>query len=60
MGEDAMAEAELIVFNGKIWTGQPLPPPGAKLTPATFAEAVAVANGRFLAVGSSEQISRAE
>ena len=51
-----MAEAELIVFNGKIWTGQPLPPPGAKLTPATFAEAVAVANGRFLAVGSNEQI----
>jgi len=51
-----MAEAELIVFNGKIWTGQPLLPPGAGATPAVFAEAVAVANGRFLAVGSNEQI----
>ena len=51
-----MVEAELIVLNGRIWTGEPRPAPGAKATPAIFAEAVAIANGRFLAVGSNEQI----
>ena len=53
-----MVEAELIVFNGKIWTGQPYLSPGAKAAPAIFAEAVAVANGRFAAVGSNEQIKK--
>ena len=51
-----MVEAELIVLNGRIWTGEPRPAPGAKATPATFAEAAAIANGRFVAVGSNEQI----
>jgi len=54
--EDAMVEAELIVFNGKIWTGEPYLAPGARATPAIFAEAAAIANGRFVAVGSNEQI----
>jgi predicted amidohydrolase YtcJ len=56
MGADIMVEAEVIVSNGRIWTGQPYLPPGGKVTPAIFAEAVAIANGRFLAVGSNQQI----
>jgi hypothetical protein len=56
MGADIMVEAEVIVSNGRIWTGQPYPLPGGKVTPAIFAEAVAIANGRFLAVGSNQQI----
>jgi predicted amidohydrolase YtcJ len=49
-----MLEPELVVLNGKIWTGQPYPSPD-RGTPL-FAEAVAVANGRFLAVGSNGQV----
>jgi hypothetical protein len=45
-----MAEAELALLNGKIWTDQAVPAP--------FAEAVAVAGGRFLAVGSNQQVKR--
>jgi len=51
-----MVEVELIVLNGKIWTGQLYPAPGEKAASAAFAEAVAVADGRFVAVGSNEQI----
>ena len=50
-----MLEPELVIVNGKIWTGQPHFAPGEK-TPAVFAEAVAVANGRFVAVGSNQQV----
>ena len=48
--------ADLVLLHGKIWTGEPASPPGAKPVPAKFAEAVAIANGRFLAVGTSSQI----
>ncbi len=48
--------AELILLNGKIWTGEAQPLPGVKVTPARFVQAVAIANGRILAVGSDEQI----
>jgi hypothetical protein len=50
-----MIEPELVVLNGKIWTGQPHPSPH-KGTPTVFSEAVAMANGRFLAVGFNEQV----
>jgi hypothetical protein len=51
-----MPEAELVILNGKIWTGQLASSSGEQPNKAAFAEAVAIANGRFLAVGSSEQI----
>lgn len=50
-----VSEPELVVLNGKIWTGQPTLASGQN-SPAVFAEAVAMAKGRFLAVGSNEQI----
>jgi predicted amidohydrolase YtcJ len=49
--------ADLLLLHGKIWTGEPASPPGAKAVPAKFAEAVAIANGRFLAVGTNTEIA---
>jgi hypothetical protein len=43
----------LILRHGKIWTGEPA---SAKNAAANFAEAVAIANGRILAVGSDAEI----
>jgi hypothetical protein len=51
-----MVEAGLVVFNGKIWTGRRHRSPDHTESPAVFAEAVAVANGKFIAVGSNRQI----
>jgi predicted amidohydrolase YtcJ len=48
--------ADLILLHGKIWTGEPYAGPGERPVPAAFAQAVAMANGRILAVGSSDQI----
>ncbi|HEV2177332.1 MAG TPA: amidohydrolase [Terriglobia bacterium] len=48
--------ADLILLHGKIWTGEPYAKPGEKETPARFAQAVAVANGRILAVGTDDEI----
>ena len=48
--------AELVLLNGKIWTGEPASPPGAKAVPAKFAQAVAMASGRILAVGSNAEV----
>ena len=45
--------ADLVLLHGKIWTGEPA---GAEDTAARFAEAVAIANGRILAVGSDSEI----
>ena len=45
--------ADLVLLHGKIWTGEPA---GAKEGAARFAEAVAIANGRILAVGSNAEI----
>src|SRR5579862_3277646 len=47
---------DLVLMHGKIWTGEPASAPGAKPGPAKFAEALAIANGRFLAVGTSSEI----
>jgi predicted amidohydrolase YtcJ len=48
--------ADLILFNGKVWTGAAAP--GGKDQPnsGAFAQAVAMIDGRILAVGTSEQI----
>jgi predicted amidohydrolase YtcJ len=48
--------ADLVLMHGKIWTGEPGSLPGARPTPAKFAEAVAMVNGRILAVGSDAQV----
>ena len=44
--------ADLILLHGKVWTGEPAP--GASAT--RIVEAVAIANGRILAVGSDKEI----
>jgi hypothetical protein len=48
--------ADLILWHGKIWTGEPTTPLGAKAVPAKFAEAVAVVDGRILAVGNDAEM----
>ncbi len=44
--------ADVILLHGKVWTGEPAPGSSAK----RIVEAVAIANGRILAVGSDEEI----
>ncbi len=48
--------ADLILLHGKIWTGEPYAPPGTKPLPAKMADAVAILDGRFLAVGGDREI----
>jgi len=48
--------ADLVLLHGKIWTGEPYAGPGQKPVPAAFVEAVAIAGGRILAAGSSDEI----
>jgi hypothetical protein len=55
-GSGIMQGADLILLHGKIWTGEPASRPGVKPAPAKFAEAVAIANGHILAVGSDAEI----
>jgi hypothetical protein len=51
-----MPGADLILLHGKIWTGEPASKAGVKPAPVKFAEAVAIANGRILGVGSDAEI----
>ena len=48
--------ADLILLGGKIWTGEPVATTGETPAPARIVQAVAIANGRILAVGSDEEI----
>jgi len=48
--------ADLILLHGKIWTGEPVATTGETPAPARVVEAVAIANGRILAVGGDEEI----
>ncbi len=48
--------ADLILLHGRIWTGEPLAAPGTKPAPAQYAEAVAMLDGRILAVGRDGEI----
>ena len=48
--------ADLVLLHGRIWTGEPYAGPGEKAQPTRFAEALAAANGRILAVGSDSEI----
>jgi len=45
-----------VLLHGRIWTGEPYAKPGEKPSAARFAEAVAIANGRILAVGSDREM----
>lgn len=51
-----MRGADMVLLHGKIWTGEPASPPGAKPSPAKFAQALAIANGRILALGDDAEI----
>ena len=53
---ETLRGADLVLKHGKIWTGEPGSGPGFEPAPAEFAEAVAIANGRILAVGSDTQM----
>ncbi|HET7841188.1 MAG TPA: amidohydrolase family protein, partial [Terriglobia bacterium] len=57
-GEEAhlMRGADLVLLNGKIWTGEPAAGPGVKAPPAKFAQAVAILDGRIVAVGTNDEI----
>ncbi len=50
--------ADLVLLNGKIWTGnfQPVSGTGTTRGSGRYVEAVAVVNGRFLAAGQTEEI----
>jgi predicted amidohydrolase YtcJ len=54
---------DLVLLHGKIWTGEPaersgrpVAPSGTKATPAQFAQAVAIMDGRIVAVGTDQEI----
>ena len=55
-GSELPHGADLILLHGKIWTGEPVTTRGETPAPARMVEAVAIANGRILAVGSDEEI----
>ncbi|MGA2984232.1 MAG: amidohydrolase [Terriglobia bacterium] len=55
-GRATMQGADLVLLHGKVWTGEPASPPGVKPAPAKIAQAVAITNGRVLAVGSDAEI----
>jgi predicted amidohydrolase YtcJ len=48
--------ADLVLLNGKIWTGEPTAHRGEKATPAKFAQAVAILGGRIVAVGNDQEV----
>ncbi|MGH9430986.1 MAG: amidohydrolase [Terriglobia bacterium] len=48
--------ADLVLLNGKIWTGEPMAVPESNAPPARFVEAVAMLDGRILATGTSDQV----
>jgi hypothetical protein len=52
-GRGNLHGADLVLLHGKIWTGEPL---GATNVAPKFAEALAIANGRILEVGSDAEI----
>ena len=55
-GSELPHGADLILLHGKIWTGEPVTTTGETPTPTRMVEAVAIANGRILAVGSDKEI----
>jgi predicted amidohydrolase YtcJ len=48
--------ADLVLLHGRLWTGAPYAGPGEKPAPTRWAEALAAANGRILALGNNDEI----
>ncbi len=48
--------ADLVLLHGKIWTGDPATKPGLQASFGPEIEAVAIAGGRFLAGGTSDEV----
>jgi hypothetical protein len=55
-GSELPHGADLILLHGKIWSGEPVATTGKTTAPVRIVEAVAIANGRILAVGRDEEI----
>ena len=55
-GSELAHGADLILLHGKIWSGEPVAARGETSAATRIVEAVAIANGRILAVGSDEEI----
>jgi len=49
--------ADLVLLHGRLWTGEPYAGPGQKPSPTRYADALAAANGRILAIGDDTEIS---
>ncbi len=50
--------AETVLMHGVLWTGEPFLVPGKPSPPSQMAQAIAIADGRILAVGSDAEINR--
>jgi len=48
--------ADLVLLHGKIWTGEPAAKPSGQQGGGPVVEAVAIADGRFFAAGSSDEM----
>ncbi len=57
-GDEGVRGADLILVNGKIWTGEPAGSGYVAKSPTRFAQAVAVAGGRILDVGTIEEMEK--
>jgi predicted amidohydrolase YtcJ len=56
-GSEKLSGADLALIRGKIWTGEIASNQASADAPARFAEAAAIAHGRFAAVGTSAEIA---
>ena len=55
-GSELPHGADLILLHGKVWTGEPVAGTGETSASTRIVEALAIANGRILAVGRDEEI----
>ncbi len=53
---EKLSAADLVLVHGKIWTGEIASNRVSKTSVSKFAEAAAIANGRFVAVGNSAEV----
>jgi len=57
-GDEGVRGADLILRNGKIWTGEPAGSGYEANAPTRYAQAVAVAGGRILDVGTNDEMEK--
>lgn len=57
-GGESVRGADLILVNGKVWTGEPEGSGYEAKAPTQIAQAVAVAGGRILDVGTNEEMEK--